>query len=227
VGGVGFPTPQEEIPYFRRLAIRSKPLNPTARPFAAIDEFTHSPRWYFKPRDEFARIAVDSLPNELDTQAARLLSGVVRYEEDPCGCLQPADQGAAERIRRRAELSRLRIRWDADRCRYTFTDGTTLPEIRHERFSWKPSLPGRTIEFTVQRMNPTCIQMGLSESWQSGTTPVGNFKVYDVKAKAKPLYDFGLFGGSTGVSLCLKEGTEIQAEFKFGETIQRSPVYKP
>ncbi len=225
--GFGFPTPQEEIFYFRRLAIRSKPLNPTARPFAAIDEFTHSPRWYFKPQDEFAREEVARLPNELDNQAARLLGSVVRHEEDPCGCSRAADQGAAERIRRRAELSKLQIRWDANSCRYTFTDRTTLPEIHHERFSWKPPLPGRTIEFTVQRMNPTCIQIGLSESWQAGATPVGSFQVYDVKAKAKPLHGFGLFGGSTGVSLCLKEGTEIQAEFKFGETIQRSPVHKP
>jgi hypothetical protein len=223
--GPGYPTPEKEIPYFRSLTLRDKPLNPTTRPFAAIDEFTHSPRWYFKPTDEFARDRIARLPNELDIQAARFLGSLVRYEEDPCHCSQPADHGAAERARRRAEFSRSQIRWDADRCRYTFNDGTTLPEIRHEQFSWKPPLPEWSIEFTVQRMNPTCIEMRLSKSWQSGTTPISSVKVYDVKAKDEPLYYFG--SRSTSVSLCAKEGTEIQAELKFGETIQRSPVYKP
>jgi hypothetical protein len=225
--GPGFPTPEKEIPYFRRLALRSKPLNPTTRPFAAIDELTGWPRWYFKPQDEFARLQVGLLPKELDAQAGRLLGSVLRYEEDPCGGSQPADDGAAERVHRRTELSKMHIRWDAERCRYTFADGTTLPAIRHEKFSWKPPLPGRFIEFTVHRANPTCIEMGLNESWQSGTTPLGRIKIYDVSAKRKLLYDFGLVSGSTWVSLCVKEGTEIQAEFKFGETIQRSPVYKP
>jgi hypothetical protein len=225
--GLGYPTPEQEIPYFRGLALRSKPLHPTTRPFAAIDEFTHSPRWSFKPQRDFAGAQVALLPGELDTQAARLLGSVVRYEEDPCGCSPQADVGTAGRVRRRAELSKLQIRWDANHCRYTFADGTTLPEIRREKFSWKPPLPGRSVAFTVQRTNPTCIEMGLNETWQSGATPVTNVKVYVVSVKQKPLYDFGLFGGWKWVNLCLKEGTEIQAEFKFGETIQRSPVFKP
>jgi hypothetical protein len=69
--------------------------------------------------------------------------------------------------------------------------------------------------------------MRLNEFWQSSNTSITNVKVYDVKANEKPLYDFGLFGGWKGVNLCVKEGTDIQAEFKFGETTQRSPVYKP
>ena len=124
------------------LSLRSKPLNPTTCPFAAIDAFTHSRRGSFKPKDEFTRAQLALLPKELDTQVARLLRSVLRYEEDPCGCSKPADDGAAERVRRRAELSKLQIRWDVRRCRYTSAEGQHCLRIAMSGFRGNHRSPG-------------------------------------------------------------------------------------
>jgi hypothetical protein len=251
------PLPEKHVAYFREFGkLRSKRLIPTDRPLAVLNELTHSKRWYGKGKNRFTIEDEAMSRRALYNQTWRLLGSVLRYEEDPCNCASLVVQ-LKEWTNRLEEVSKLRIQWNNQRCEYTFTDGTTLPAIRHTRLSWKPSIPGLSAEITVERANPTCVEIGLHQSWQAGTEiPSGIIKVYDVKAMEKPLCEFRLGrpaelvnlltdrpevrraldaskashafeGGSGGVSLCLKQGTEIQAELRIGKTSQRSAVFKP
>jgi hypothetical protein len=251
------PRPDKHVAYFRKYGkLRSQPLSPTVRPYAALDEFTQSSRWYFKDRKRFTTAIEARIRKSLDEQVGRLLDSVYRFEDDPCRCDPSLVDRSKERERKPAEMSKARIRWDYRICKYTFLDGTRLREIRYARHSWKPAIPGLSSELTVQRANPSCVVIGLQQSWQRGSAiPSGIIKVYDVQAMESPLYEFQLGqshlerlanempavaraladttnshqveGGSGGVSLCLKEGTEIQAKLELGKASQRSPVFKP
>src|ERR1700726_851443 len=117
--------PETHVAYFRSYGtIPAKPLNPTPKPFAAIEALAKSPRWIFGDKNN--RHYDDASGRRmLANQSLRLLDTVYRVEPDIDGDLIPSRE-PEEQQRRLVEASRLSIRWDACNNRYTFFDGTFL-----------------------------------------------------------------------------------------------------
>ena len=82
----------------------------------------------------------------LGDQLLRLVDTVYRTVPDKSGSLLPwccdgEDDKRAKKII--AEASSLKIRWDTKSDKYTFLDGTTLPEpkrVFYRRETWKPKV---------------------------------------------------------------------------------------
>lgn len=117
--------PQSHVEYFRKYGkIRARPLVPTTKPFAAIEEFASSPRWPF-PDSNSPRGAKRGYLF-LGEQVLRLMDSVYRVEPDALGRFLPYGDDAGQK-RIVGEVSNLKIRWNATTAKYTLLDGTSLP----------------------------------------------------------------------------------------------------
>jgi hypothetical protein len=121
--------PQMHVDYFRKHGtLRSKPLVPTNDPIRAIDEFANSPHWPFTEPEGLNSAAAGR--DRLIEQALLLLDSVYRPEPDADGWLLPPGGEMNAELRKKilAEASRPKIRWDPEKHKYVFLDGTSLPE---------------------------------------------------------------------------------------------------
>lgn len=229
--------PESHVAYFRKYGrLRAKPLIPTPKPFDALHAFETSPRWHFKTKKEDPFDPDTRERILLGNQVLNLLDTVFRVEPDSMG-LRISFDAEEQNKRVVAEASKLAIRWDSKASKYTFLDGTSLPELNPNRYRelfWKPTLAGLKVELDIQRESRRYVGVGLSEYSVAGKpSPPGVIRVFNVKAKGTSLYEFktrDMMGGmaATGTTIRLDEGAEIQAELLIdGKKLQESPVFKP
>jgi hypothetical protein len=248
---VGMPEqPRSHVEYFYKHGrIRSKPLIPTAKPLAALEAFAKSPRWIFTDNktlydDERGR-------HMLDEQMLRLLDSVYEVEEGFGGSLLPwGEKGASKRQQIMGGAAKLQIRWDPKQNKYTFLDGTSLPETppkQYRQHVWDPGFTGCKIMFA--RHNRRGLTVCLAVEYDSDKPlPPAVFQVFKIGSRDKPIVEFnsdevnefigfpakpekqgggnnGLAGFSKTVELI--EGTEVQVQLKLKDKLQTSPIYKP
>jgi hypothetical protein len=243
--------PESHVAYFREKGrLRPKPLAPSAVPFQELDRFARSPRWTFK---KTAGLFDDERGRQfLGTQVLRLIDTVYRVEPGLHGDLLPF--GRKEEARRKKiveEASSTKLRWDAAAQKYTFLDGTSLPEpeVKHYRREiWRPKADGLDVELILERDGPRSISVWVVESYEVGKPgPAAAFTVFDVSAKDKALAEFKAggrrrefdadvpveaLGGKTGTSSTwkpceLKEGAEVQVKLVVRGESRLSPIFKP
>ena len=172
----GFPEePETHSRYFREHGtLRAKPLVPIAEPFKALDALVKSDHWTFHVT------ANDKLHDEqdgrymLDNQLLRLLDSVYRTEPNTCDFPLPFFELDPSGLRKTlADVARLKIRWDRKADKYTFLDGTTLPEPKptnYRREIWKPTALGQGVELKliVERQNPVAVSILLEYLMEGG-----------------------------------------------------------
>ncbi len=239
----GYPEPPElHVKYFREHGtLRAEPLAPAAEPFQALDRLVRSRRWIFRAKDDFndERRGRHMLGNQL----LRLMDTVYRTEPDADGDLLPWGRDAAEAKRAEkilADVSKLKIRWDAKSDQYTFLDGTTLPEPKREfyrRETWKPMAANLDVTLIVERTSPRYVSIDFVKNCGPGKSAYAVLGIYDAKAKKNVLAKFvaagsGIFGGENSTSfssqrLELPAGREIRAELTVGGKTQVGPTLKP
>jgi hypothetical protein len=243
--------PESHVAYFREKGrLRGKPLMPSNEPFKALDTFAKSPRWIFTGEgglggDERGR-------QFLGVQALRLLDTVYHAEPDEDGDLLP--WGARSAARRKAivgEASEPKIRWHTDAQRFTFLDGTSLPEpeVKHYRREiWRPMVTGLDVELIMERKGPRSVSVWVVENYDTTKpSPVAVFTVLNVNAQDGTLAEFKTGGGkldghpntqvetsigskgtrSSGKGFQLAERTEVRVKLVVDGKSQLSPVWKP
>jgi hypothetical protein len=135
-------------------------------------------------------------------------------------------------------VAKLDIRWDAEKNRYTFKDGSHLPDPitkLYSRHSWK--LPGLMVEATLTFERKDARFVNVSLAWSGkidADSPPAVVNVFAAKNKAKalvklgPIVSLGANGSSSqATTIELAEGEEIQATLMLGKTEKLSPVYRP
>lgn len=245
--------PESHVAYFRKNGtLRAQPLRPTAKPFATLEAWKNSPRWYFKfkmdrpPRDDEERADFDykrdleaTQARSLANQLLDLLDTVHRFEPDARGailstcCNEGPEQRNTEVANQKiiAEVSKLAIRWDAKNSRYTFLDETFVKPFdpkHHPALVWQPSAPGSNLELIFRRQSRQYVEVrGYNPSDGRKRNPNAVVRVFDVKAKGKPLFETGQGSKDWISTIRLDEGGEMRLELTFDKHTQRSPVFKP
>jgi hypothetical protein len=173
-------------------------------------------------------------------------------EPDANGGLLPfGARGAARRRAIVSEASNLKIRWNDGTQRYTFLDGTSLPEPEpkhYRREIWRPAIAGLDVELIIEREGPRSVWAWAVENYDTGRpAPVAVITVFDVNAKGGTLAEFKTGGRgsggapstqvdasigtngtrSSGKGFKLVEGTEIQVGLVVDSKRHLSPIYKP
>ncbi|MFO1020152.1 MAG: hypothetical protein U0903_05575 [Planctomycetales bacterium] len=214
------PDPAELVPYFRKHGVvRAKPLTPTNKPFAALDEYAKSSRWYQDPDEKRDEIVLQVLQRQIFS----LLETVYQVEEgdgDP-----PQFDDLKDPDVRLTEASKLQIRWDAKANQYTFLDGKSLPDPdpnRYRRKIWKIPESGEDAALIFERKGRHSLSI-MTEN--SGV----EIRIFNIKAKDKTLCDPTLFtsGGAFWTGIRFDDGEELQAEVTVGDKKYLSPVFKP
>jgi hypothetical protein len=218
--------PESHLTHFRKHGtLRSKPLVPTDKPFAALEKFAAS-------YDEARR-------NMLGEQILRLLDSVYRVEPEIHNNLLPFYDIDAEEKRNKIvrEVSALRIRWDTKLSQYSFLDGSSLPPVErklYRRAIWKPNVPSLDLQITVERYQRRYVDIEHIEQYKA-EVPKGpaRIRVFDVTSKENSLVEFEagrLHAGegiSAGYTVELDDGAEMQLELTVGGKSHLSPIFKP
>jgi hypothetical protein len=240
--------PEFHVEYFRKQGtIRAKPLHPTDQPIQMLAEFEQSPRWPF--RGEHLDGEGECLVGE---QVLRLMDTVYRTEPDSYGSLLPigGKDSADKRREILAAAGKLKIRWDPVTCRYTFLDGTCLPEIKAKQYRrevWKIRHQRLNGEVVVERQSPRLVSFSVSEQYDTRKARLGaTVKLVDAAARDKPLavLQIGKLakgGHTTAVTaiagdnassrtsqtLELNEGVAVQVLAIVDDTRLEGPTFKP
>ena len=243
--------PGSHVEYFREHGtLRREPLAPSSRPFDDLARFEKSPRWRRTGTDLFEDN--ERRQHFLNEQLLRLLDTVYRVEAGRGGSLLPfGKQGAERRAKLIQGASSLQVQWDTKRHKYTFADGTSLPEPdkkQYRREIWRPNVDGLDLEVILERDARRRVSIWVVQTYKVGkATPVASLKVVRVKAKDEPLVKFNAGGekdksgipapteipnGTSGISstwkpIELDEGDEIQIELIVEDQSYRSPVFTP
>lgn len=231
--------PEEHVKYFRQHGeLRAKPLRPTDDPFGEFEKFTRSPRWIYKQDGD----SDDSRGRHLiGQQVLRLSESVYHVEPDDYGDLLPWDKNElkAQWKKISGDTTKIKFRWDARQQKYVFADGTSLVEPVPKVYRieiWNPNIPNLDVEVTIEREGRHRVSLSVSENyWREVAAPSGSVKIYNVKAKHKPIlevdcggkYDGNSGSSSSGKTCNLLEGEELQVELIVKGKSQVSPVYRP
>lgn len=225
--------------YRKHGTIRALPLVPSATPWESLDKLSGA--LWKRPLVEH--------------QALRLLDTVYRIEPGQYGENFPDADDEAQAERRRKiieEISNLKIRWDPPTNRYTFLDGSTLPEPQakhYRRDVWKPVSPGLDLVLVVERTSASTVSISLRENLgRPLPRPKMVLRIFNIDSKDKNLLEFkvddaanmprsaykestlrGSRAGAswTGQIIDLEDGAKIQAEYSLDGKVQLSPTYKP
>lgn len=242
-------SPEWHTEYFREQGtLRKNALVPTDDPVRALTEFMTSPRWRYAGEGE-ARRDSSRADHNLYEQLLRLLDTVIQPEPDDFESLVPWDDTDTRKLLE--HIARLRIRWDADKCVYTFLDGTTLPKpksLKFPQYVWKHEVDDWEVKLIVQRRRHTKdVMFYICETYRVGEPVNAVLKVFDAeshKEAAEFKFSHGqddgrsdpdtagskkgnLVGHSFGKAVRLPEGTQVRAELTIGDKSLRSPIFKP
>jgi hypothetical protein len=220
--------------------MRAKPLVPTDSPLGLYDVFKkHFPE--FSDKNSDSTLAINAKLQVIN-QLLRLVKPVYHLETDLSGYSFTERKELDARWRKIVtDVGALDAHWDAQRNKYTFKDGSTLPEplIKlYRREIWKlVEMPGEA-EATVERIHKARIYVGIQWSGRRGQKiQPATLRVIVVNSeerrpieislaeltKAALEYDFY----SAGEYLNVEEGRDVQLELVIGKESKHSPVYKP
>jgi hypothetical protein len=140
-----------------------------------------------------------------------------------------------------AEMEKLDIRWNAAKGRFTFKDGSHLPDqVRklYRRSIWNLKEVNGEAKLIVERTGTKRVGLCLEWSGNKGAeVPASVVKVFAVKDKAMALAQTQMgsahYVGSDQVlssrsfAVELAEGEQIQVWLELGNRKEFSPVYTP
>jgi hypothetical protein len=234
----GFPEqPESHVEYFRQHGrLRDGPLVPPNDPLGLLGPAVKAADW--PPGTDDGHRASLLIANQL----LALVDTVYRREVDRHGYrLWPDGDPDREWKAAAAAVAKLEIRWDRGKQRYTFKDGTSLPERarnQYRRHIWKLEGLNGDAEMILERIDRRFVWVAVEWSGRSGDTlPAYTLRVFAVKDKTKPLAQLGsssvsVRGGDQAYSsrsfqVELPEGDGVQARLSVGEREQVSPVFTP
>jgi len=225
--------PESHVAYFRKNGqIRAEPLAPSNRPFRALESFAKSPRWIYSEPDGFD--GDDDGQLFLGVQLLKLLESVYRFDPDYDKGLSDAeaDRAVGTIFAKAADLE---IHWDSSAHKYTFVDGTSLPEPEHKHYFreiWRPMVVGLDVELILERVGPGDVSARVKGTHSAGEpAPIAVLQVFEPDAEDVVLVRFSV-GGSTRATATrnrfrLKEGRQVQVRLAVGKESQLSPIFKP
>jgi len=129
---VGVPQSVEEhVEYFRKQGrLRAKPLRPTNVPLSVLDQLQPTFRWFYGV-DERWRVDGKLM---IINQLLRLVDSVYRLDPDREGHRFSERKQLENRWKSLVvEFDKLNVRWNEQKHRYTFKDGSTLPDPETKR----------------------------------------------------------------------------------------------
>jgi len=243
LGGVPEPV-RDHVAYFRRKGtLRARPLSPSADPLGALERSRVAMALIHPPGDSWQ----DHHRGMVRNQLLHLVDTVYRIDKKGSGPAFDPGDGADGRWKKiEDEVSSLGIRWDSTKGRYTFKDGTSLPDrpVRiYRREIWKMDGLDKQATLVFERIDAGHVSVVLTREGK-GRRPATNWsvRVFASKSKEKSLVEFPLKGRSgpdsddsmdgswskgEGSDFEIPEGEEIQVELKVGGKTSLSPVYKP
>jgi hypothetical protein len=230
--------PESHVKYFRdKGRLREKPLVPGNAPLGLLDSVAKNCGW-LDDEEYSARSGKMLIANQL----LYLVNSVYRRDTDGHGyrfwCMDNVD-GRWKAIE--AAVAKLDIRWSAEKTRYTFADGSHLPEsIRklYRRHIWKVEGLHGEAALTFERIDIKHVWISLEWSGKTAQKmPPFLLNVFAVKDNANALAELrtmsiSSFAGDQAFSsqifhVELPDGDEVQARLKIGKREQLSPVYTP
>jgi hypothetical protein len=224
--------PTDHLGYFReRGRLRDGPLTPTDQPFNCLQGAEGRWPWMFAEGGLDCR-------RLLAMQVLKLVASVHRPALNDAGHPAPYQgwrwgaQGYPEDV---MALSRLAVRWDVARCRYTRPDGSWLPEeeqVNYRTLFWELGYPGVKVKANITRENHRSVWVGVGvEAEGPVAVPQFRFEVYRGRATGRPVCEVSLGGAqgfsSTGTGLILPLGHELQLRAVAGKETWLSPVFRP
>jgi len=238
--------PERHVNYFRENGrLREKPLMPGNNPLGVMDSWAKNASCLFEGPGRLSRNDGAAQGKELiANQLLNLLDSVYRKDADVYGrklSCRGADEADREWSTIKAEIAKLKIKWDAKKNCYTFEDGSRLPKpIRKlcRRHIWKlEGLEGKA-ELILERKDKDHLQVQLKWSGKRNQKkPEFVLEVLEVTKIDKPLAKFGSVSisswagdevfSSQSFLVDLLDGADVQARLKIEERERLSPVFKP
>lgn len=235
------PQPELYVKYFRehgRLRLRDRPLVPTNAPLGLLGSWAKNADWlYTKDSRAHGKLLIAN-------QILNMLDSVYRLEPDAHGFRLWVTDDVDDRWKSiEAEVAKLDIRWNAEKQRYTFKDGTYLPEPvlkLYRRHIWKLEGLNGEAELILERSDEKHVSLALQWSGKTDQNmPPFTLNVFAVKEKPKillekrPMPSISSWAGDQVFSthsyqLEVAEGGEVQVRLRIdGKREQVSPIYKP
>jgi hypothetical protein len=221
---------------------RAGPLTPTNDPLRSFTGY-----------EQVYRSAYGQGPEEghqvmIINQLLRLVDGVYRLEPDRDGYrFRPGEEVAGRWRRLVSEARKRAIVWNAEKQRYTYADGSHLPDVQpktYRREIWKlEGLEGEA-KVVLERRDRERVRVEYNWSGQVGAK-LGPAEVEVLAPRGervgarlgKTLTRFrpsslGAVAGDMAFSVQsheveLVEGEEIQVKLTIGDSVKLSPVFKP
>jgi hypothetical protein len=226
------------VPYFRdKGRVRAKPLRPSDAPLSLFDACRKEIAGRYELRDAW------TVQGLIARQLLNMVDSVYRPDKAPDNPRLNAIENEEEQWKAAvAKVAKLDIRWNAEKNRYTFKDGSHLPDPVHKLYRrqiWEPEVSIGKVELILERRDEKRVWVTLEWSGKKGEeAPRLDLSLFAVKDKASPLKRLGGSGsghGSTGAEISswrsfsveLAEGAEVQVRLSVNEREQLSPVYKP
>lgn len=215
--------------HYRKLGtLRSHPLRPPPRPWEAVDALQSNPDWQRAGPGERKRM------RELAAnQVLRLLSTVHESEPNRYGEKVPSGPEFETRWQETVrELERLKIRWDAKRNTYTFSDGTYHRSAQRRpprTYKWRTSLNGTRVEVSFHRWSAYMVNVSLA--WKGkGLEALPQDSALRVYAGSDRIR-VGTFrpppGGRTDHHVSVTEGAKLWAELSIGDRRKVGTAFRP
>jgi hypothetical protein len=226
------------VAYFRKNGrLRQNPLRPPENPLEVYEKFRRSFLWVYSDQP-------DSREGQLlvINQLLRLVDSVYRKEPDAFGYRFAPEEDLADHWKKlRAHFAKHRVRWDPRENRYTFQDGTILPDrpVRHYRREiWKLDVIPGDGQVILERRDPRRVQILFEWSGKTGTDLKGlTLQVLAGTDGRHPLAE--IFPSSLEATagdqafsqqsrlVELREGGPVRVRVSFGGKTRTSPVYRP
>jgi hypothetical protein len=229
--------PESHLIYFREKGrLRGKPLRPGNTPLRILTAWAKNAGWLYGKDD------IESGKLLIANQLLNMLDSIYRSDTDSDGYkFWPEGDVDKEWKSVEAKVGKLDIRWNPEKQRYTFKDGSHLPgtiQKLYRRHIWKLDGLNGEAKLIVERLNKKYISVSLQWSGKKGQKmPPFTLSVFAVSNKAKALAELkqssiSALGGAEAFSSQsfqaeLAEGTEIQARLLIRKREQVSPVYTP
>jgi len=232
---------ERHVAYYRKGGrLRSKRLAPPEAPLEVYEKFRRSFLWvYGDQADSWGRERGQLM---VINQLLRLVDSVYRRDPDAFGYRFAPEQDLAGHWKKlKADFGRLRVRWDPQGNRYTFRDGTALPDRpakHYRRAIWNlDGIPGNA-QVILERRDQRHVLVLFEWSGRTGTDLKGlTLQVLAGTNGGKPLAEAfpasveataGDQSFSQQLQLVeLREGGQVRVRVSFGGKTRTSPVYKP
>jgi hypothetical protein len=214
---------ENHVEYFRKNGkLREHPLHPGDDPLSLLARLQDSPQWPYAGNADY-----EMGTHFLARQLLALVSSVYQVEpgSDTWKLTGRFDRQNWEIITK--IFAQLHVKWDAQQNRYTFSDGTTLPEaakpVYRRQIWYLPSL-GPDARLVLEREDPAHVFIMLWHSENRGRkvekTTITICRPWN---KGHPLAQFDI-PYSTGRDVSQESTTEIELEA--GAIVQASAVSK-